>query len=146
MPFAEVLRAKLGAGLENDPPRPPSTPAPMTPPLFAGGADWPTRRRGGYSSTSAPADRPARRGRPVAALTREARRALTELNDLGAGLDDTVSPADVRTAFRRLARRYHPDRHPGCDHLELARLAHLFTRMTGLARELAAALDTPTRH
>lgn len=29
------------------------------------------------------------------------------------GLDETATPADVRTAYRRLALRFHPDRNPG---------------------------------
>lgn len=41
-------------------------------------------------------------------------------------LDDARTPAALRRAFMTLARRYHPDSHPGCGPAEHARLARLF--------------------
>ena len=80
-------------------------------------------------------------------LTPREQMALAALNDLGAGLDDRVSSEDVRRAFRRLAHRYHPDRHPGSSRAEQERLSRLFAEMTDHYRLLAAALDTTaTRH
>ncbi len=31
------------------------------------------------------------------------------------GLSDTATPQDIRRAFRELAQKHHPDRHPGAD-------------------------------
>ncbi len=62
------------------------------------------------------------------------------LNDLGADLDDSLSPSTLRRAFRQLAHRYHPDRHPGRNAAELQQLARLFTEATEHYRVLAAAL------
>jgi len=108
------------------------------------------------ASAYAPVDEPpVSRTRPVPpqltrpALTALERRALAALNDLGAGLDDGVSSADLRRAFRRLAHRYHPDRHPGSSRAEQERLSRLFAETTEHYRLLAAALETratPTRH
>jgi hypothetical protein len=74
-------------------------------------------------------------------LTTLEARALAALNALGAGLDDTVSPETLRRAFRRLAHRYHPDRHPGSGAVEAAHLARQFAEATAHYRLLAAGLD-----
>jgi len=62
------------------------------------------------------------------------------LNALGADLGEYLSVNTLRRAFRRLARRYHPDRHPGSGAAELHRLACLFAEATEHYRVLAAAL------
>jgi hypothetical protein len=67
-------------------------------------------------------------------------RALAALNDLGADLGEDLSPNGLRRAFRQLARRYHPDRHPGSSAAEQDRLARLFAEATVHYRVLAAAL------
>ncbi len=40
---------------------------------------------------------------------------MTEPRDLYAmlGVAPTATPAEIRQAYRRLVRQYHPDRHPG---------------------------------
>ena len=68
-------------------------------------------------------------------------RALRELNRLGAGLDESLSQGTLRRAFRRLARRYHPDRHPESAAAEQERHAQLFADATAHYRVLSAALD-----
>jgi hypothetical protein len=69
--------------------------------------------------------------RCVRRLSRREREALHVLVTLGARLDLTFTRDDVRAAFRALALRYHPDRHPGCSDADRTRLAMLF----GHARE-----------
>lgn len=84
-----------------------------------------------------PASASERRAR---SLTRAAREALALLRRLGAvELDDHFSQSDVKRAFRRLALRLHPDRHPGASASERLRLARSFSAMTdavGLLIEL----------
>jgi hypothetical protein len=53
-------------------------------------------------------------------------------------LEDARTPAALRRAFMTLARRYHPDSHPGCDPAEHARLARLFAEATAYFRLLSA--------
>jgi hypothetical protein len=77
---------------------------------------------------------------PKTPLNALERRALAMLNDLGADLGEHLSPGTLRRAFRRLARRYHPDRHPGNSAAELDRLGRLFADATEHYRVLAAAL------
>jgi DnaJ-class molecular chaperone len=47
---------------------------------------------------------------------------------LGACLDPDFSDDDLRGAYRQLARRYHPDRHPGSSEREKATFGALFAR------------------
>jgi hypothetical protein len=73
------------------------------------------------------------------------RRALAALNDLGADLGESLSLSTLRRAFRRLARRYHPDRHPGSSAAEHERMARVFVEVTEHYRVLAAALTVHRR-
>jgi hypothetical protein len=59
-------------------------------------------------------------------------------------LEAARTPATLRRAFMTLARRYHPDSHPGCDPAEHARLARLIAEATAHYRLLSAALDART--
>jgi DnaJ-like protein len=45
------------------------------------------------------------------------------------GLADGATPSDVRAAFKRLARRYHPDLHPGADAETKTSLGREFSRI-----------------
>jgi hypothetical protein len=57
------------------------------------------------AGSAEPAPRPRRR------LAAPQRQALAELVALGARLGDDFTAAELRSAFRALARHYHPDRH-----------------------------------
>jgi hypothetical protein len=70
------------------------------------------------------------------------RRAVAALNDLGADLGDNLSLRTLRRAFRRLARCYHPDRHPDSSAAEQERLSRVFVEATEHYRVLAAALTS----
>jgi DnaJ-class molecular chaperone len=79
----------------------------------------------------------------VRPLTGRQQRALTQLNDLGARLRADFTVRELRSAFRELARRYHPDRHPGGSRVETARLARMFAEVTESYRQLLAACESP---
>jgi DnaJ-class molecular chaperone len=51
---------------------------------------------------------------------------LAILEALGAVLPADFTSDELRAAFRSLARRYHPDRHPRCSEDERIRLGVLF--------------------
>jgi hypothetical protein len=63
--------------------------------------------------------------------------ALQELQALGASLSSAFTFPELRSAFRGLARRYHPDRHAGCGGAEKSRLAAAFGRARDAYRVLA---------
>lgn len=65
-------------------------------------------------------------------------RALDALIGFGATLHADFTDAELRSAFRALARRYHPDRHPGSDASESSRLAQVFAGLADHYRELLA--------
>jgi len=64
------------------------------------------------------------------ALTPRQQRAFDAMVALGASLYGDFEAADLRRAFRRLAREYHPDRHPGCSATERAHLSRTFADLT----------------
>jgi hypothetical protein len=70
-------------------------------------------------------------------------RALEALIGFGATLHADFTDAELRSAFRALARRYHPDRHPGSDASESSRLAQVFAGLAEHYRELLAVARTP---
>lgn len=75
------------------------------------------------------------------ALTAEQQRALAELVALGATLDPDFTVRELRSAFRFLVRRCHPDRHPGSSPAEQARLSQLFAVVTEHYRCLGAVFE-----
>ena len=80
--------------------------------------------------------KPAPRPRPRRTLLPHQQRALDELLRLGANLHRDFTDAELRSAFRALAREYHPDRHPGSSEFERERLAALFTRLRAAYEQL----------
>jgi hypothetical protein len=56
-------------------------------------------------------------------------------------LDDATTRKALRVAFRTLARRYHPDSHPGCSPDDRARLSRLFAEATDRYRILERNLS-----
>ncbi len=56
--------------------------------------------------------------------------ALNTLVRLGASLDRAFTARELRSAFRELAHRYHPDRHPHASDNERLRLGATFAELT----------------
>ena len=106
--FAEILDTHLGCtGVPPNTPRAGSN-RPLTPPLFTFDLPLAAARR-------VPVEPPL----PVQ---------LTSLERQT--LDDARTPDALRRAYRKLARRYHPDRHPASSLTERERLARLFAEAT----------------
>ena len=74
---------------------------------------------------------------PSRVLSGDERHALGELIALGAALHDGFTLRELRSAFRALARRYHPDRHANSSGDEKARLAEIFSRVCDSYQVLA---------
>jgi hypothetical protein len=83
--------------------------------------------------------RPAPPVRPRRILTPTQQQALEDLVRHGATLGVDFTDGELRSAFRALARRYHPDRHPESEALEQARLSRTFASLTDAYRHLIAA-------
>lgn len=119
--------------------------------------DWRVPSRSGNAPTSSAAPRanePESQGvrRAVSTvspvrlrrrLTRAQSRALEAFNQLGAGIRVDFSAGELRSAFRMLARRYHPDRHPDASVVDRHRLAWQFTTIRNSYQTLLTALDSP---
>jgi len=79
--------------------------------------------------------------RPPRRLTAAQQEALGVLRTLGVGwLCDGFTDAQVKSAFRHLARRFHPDRHPGSTAAERASLARSFAAACDAYRTLTTAV------
>jgi hypothetical protein len=70
-----------------------------------------------------------REARPTRTLSPRQREALNQLIGLGAELDANFTLQELRSAFRALARAYHPDHHPGTRPGEKAHLSTLFVTL-----------------
>jgi hypothetical protein len=85
----------------------------------------------------------AERPRPTPATTRplstDELRALDALIRHGASIEPNFTGAELQSAFRSLARRYHPDRHPHAPVGEKARLGTIFADLTSHYRRLVAS-------
>ena len=104
-------------------PRAARTPEPLRPPEFLHGRQ---RRR----------DRDAAAPPPTAARQTSRDRALSRL-----GLSTDATPEHVRAAFRQLARRWHPDRHPAAGDRTRAALCRRFAEISAAYQELMALAD-----
>lgn len=90
--------------------------------------------------TPVPATAPPRRTRR---LTTAQSRSLATFNQLGADVRADFSAGELRSAFRMLARTYHPDRHPRASVSDRQRLAQQFTTIRASYETLLTALDAP---
>lgn len=107
--FAEILDTHLGCTVVPPPAAPRAwSDRPLTTPLFAFELPLTAARRG-------PVEPPL-----PAQLTSAERQTL----------DDARTPDALRHAYRKLAHRYHPDRHPASTVAERERLARLFAEAT----------------
>ncbi|MEP7310829.1 MAG: DnaJ domain-containing protein [Acidobacteriota bacterium] len=68
---------------------------------------------------------------------------MDSLVALGAHLDASFTARQLRSAFRTLARRYHPDRHPSTSDAERARLARVFAELNDNHRRLLNVVVEP---
>ncbi|HEY3381741.1 MAG TPA: J domain-containing protein [Vicinamibacterales bacterium] len=79
--------------------------------------------------------------RPVRHLSATEQQALDCLRGMGAqSLHADFTDAEVKSAFRALARKFHPDRHPGSGDQERARLARAFASVCDAYRTLAGTV------
>jgi len=90
--------------------------------------------------TPVPSPAPQRRTRR---LTTTQSRSLEAFNQLGAGVRADFSAGELRSAFRMLARTYHPDRHPSAGASDRQRLAQQFSTIRASYETLLTVLDTP---
>jgi len=109
-------------------------PAPAQPASKPPRPDGSTYRR---PATARPAPMPAR---PARTLSDRQRQALTAFVELGARLTADYTAGELRSAYRRLALEYHPDRHPGSTESQKARLTRILADLNEHQRHLAAAL------
>ena len=78
-------------------------------------------------------------------LTASETQALTILNRLGARLDPDFTPRALRTAYRTLARRLHPDQYSNGDSVERLRRSRLFVVATEHHRTLLRVITRETQ-
>jgi hypothetical protein len=112
----QLTRAKLTFRVMG--PRPPSAPSPLGPSEFLHG------RRRSRDAAGFPE-------RPSAVSDSPRARALRTLGLAGEPCTDAV-----RSAFRQLARQWHPDRHPGANEHTRAALCQRFAQITGAYEQL----------
>lgn len=84
---------------------------------------------------------PAEVRRPVRTLTPLQQQGLDALNRHGAPLRPDFTAAELRRAYRHLARSIHPDRHPHATPSERERLTRAFADASDGYRRLLALVD-----
>jgi hypothetical protein len=136
--FSDILQEKLDVHLSEEAPT--HTPAgfPMPPPLgfFP---SYLSPRTYSHGHVSPRRWQPPVRPRPRRTLMPHEQRALGYLVSLGARLEADFTEAELRTAFRMLAREYHPDRHPNGSPQQTERLTALFRRLRQAYEDLQGA-------
>jgi hypothetical protein len=138
--FADVLEHTLGA-FEPDTPLSGTLPSyrQAPPPSFLFGPRRFHFQSTPYAAFKNPAAMPTRIRQPRR-LTQAQQRALDALVGLGATLSSDFTERELRTAFRGLARRYHPDGHPRSSDAQKTRLARIFSDVDRQYRLLRACL------
>jgi hypothetical protein len=116
------------------------TAGPARPAATSGASPWTPVYGAGPGAQSRGA-RPDGGDRPVRHLAPLQRVAVDALRALGAdSLRDNFTDAELKSAFRALARRFHPDRHPGSPDAERARLARSFAAAADAYRTLTTTV------
>jgi len=149
--FAEVLQQKLG-DFDPEPPaasahawrRPAQGPTVLHFDLRFHAAAAPSRPMFGPGAGPRvrPFVRPTPPPRPHRTLTAVEREWLDQLVRHGADLGADFTDSELRSAFRTLAKRFHPDRHLGSSASEQARLSLVFAGLSEAYRQL---LGRPAR-
>ena len=83
---------------------------------------------------------PAEVRQPARTLTAGQQRALNLLTSFGACLTPDFTFDDLRSEYRQLARRIHPDRHNSCTPSDRERLSRQFAELSESYRQLLAPL------
>ena len=105
---------------------------------FAGAVCTASARAHLHLASSTIAPQPSSTVRPVVRrLSTREQRAFDELAGLGGTLAVDFTFDELRSVFRSLARRYHPDRHTGSSTFDKSRLAEQFTKARDAYRVLA---------
>lgn len=135
-PFTDVLDDALGGSQFDAPARVPTwrfTAPPPGPASFGPirtGATPVAQGRAAYELAAALAPVRPVMPRPVHQLTPPQRDAVAALSVLGAALSPAFDAAELRSSYRSLARRLHPDRHQASSAFVRARLARDFAAAT----------------
>jgi hypothetical protein len=82
---------------------------------------------------------------PPRRLTRAQQRSLDVFVQLGAAIRTDFSPEELRSAFRALARQYHPDCHPAAADADKTRLSRQFAEIKASYETLLTALGMDAR-
>ncbi len=150
--FADALDAALGTERGYAPVPPPSatfTSRHANPFLFS---SWTAQRAmDGYAKVRQPRMEqaaaeprmvpPPPAPRPVRVLTDAQRGELLALQRSGAALTPDFTVAELRREYRKLARRFHPDSHPGCSPAAAESLSREFAAVTASYQRLLASVD-----
>ena len=148
--FADVLDATVAGEMRQvPPPRAPPPACSRTEPLTGAAYPWwpgAARFARADAGTGTPRPRPMPLPTPRVSrtLTPPQRAALDALRQAGAcELSGGCSEADLKRAFRRLARRLHPDAHPWADGSAASELAAAFGRVREAYETLLGAVVRP---
>lgn len=134
--FAQILDETLAAAV---PPLTERVRPGVTPPHVLGFFDFRTPGRQPFAIPRVPAFALPSAPRLLRRLTAAQQRALRDLVDLGANIRSDFTIAELRAAFRALARDYHPDRFPHSSESEKAQLSRSFARAHHAYRLLKSA-------